>query len=127
MGVWPAIFADAWWVSLDIARMERGVVEGWCEEQRQSVGAADQFFLNRRHRDGCTSRIGSGRNHTPGLRDRVDLAFGARRRAERCSIIEVAAPVPFPVPALTLKRFPQRGSVPPPIHDARLLATIVRD
>ena len=39
MRVLATILADAWWIALDIARLERGRVEGGREQLHQSVGA----------------------------------------------------------------------------------------
>src|SRR6185369_1051722 len=52
-------------------------------------------------------RLARGGQHRPALRDGVDLAFLVVRRAERCAVVEVSAPVPFAVPAVALDALAQ--------------------
>src|SRR5207244_10648268 len=58
---------------------------------------------------------GRGRRHAgedrPGLRERVDAALVARRRAERRAVVVVGAPVPCAVPAGLLERRGERRAV----------------
>src|SRR6185503_10464188 len=61
----------------------------------------------RRHRLlGVRARCGTG-DDGPRLRDRVDLALLARRRAERRAVVVVGTAIPGAVPAGAFERLPQ--------------------
>ena len=76
---WPPFSRNAGRIALDVAGIERRLVEGRREQQRQAVVAADRD-ARRRAAIACAARarIGRARDHGPGLRDRVDAAFVAR-------------------------------------------------
>src|SRR6185437_6022876 len=86
MGVLAAILANAGRIALDVAGIERRLVEGWREEQRQSVAPADELLIDRVHRAGLAGGVAGSRDDAPGLGDRVDPALAVGRRAERRSI-----------------------------------------
>ena len=54
------------------------------------------------HRLPSALRIAGAADDRPALRQRVDLAFRVDMRTERFAVIEVGAPIPFPIPALVL-------------------------
>ncbi len=104
VGVLAAVLAHAGQVALDVAGIERRVVERRREEQDQPVAAAHQELVDRRHGARRARRVGGARDHRPGLGDRVDPALVVRGRAERRAVVEVGAPVPVAVPGLALER-----------------------
>ena len=81
MRVLAAVLAHARRIALDVAGIVRRLVERRREQQRQSVVAADQMFVDRGHGARGARRIGRAGNHAPGLRDRIDAAFAVRGRA----------------------------------------------
>ena len=103
VGVLPAILAQTRRVGLDIARIVCGAVEGRREQLHQPVAAADQLRVDRRHRAqrALAGSRGAG-YHGPGLSDGVDAALIARDRSQRGAVVEIAAPVPIPVPGFAL-------------------------
>ncbi len=114
MGVLAAVFPDAGRIALDVAGIERRVIERRREQQRQPIVSADELLIHRRHRAGGARRVRGTRDHRPGLRDRIDPAFAAGSRSQRRAVIVIAAPVPAAIPGLPLDRGPQRGRVGPP-------------
>jgi hypothetical protein len=121
MRVLAAVFANAGRIALDIPGIERRVVERRREQQRQAGIALHQLRFHGGHGLHAASRVGGVRDDAPGLRDRVDPAFGARGRAQRRTVIEVAAPVPIAVPCLAFERIAQRRGVRQPARRARAL------
>src|SRR5207245_3459274 len=109
--VLAAILAHAGHVALDVARVVRGAVEGRREQADEPRALVHQLAL-----DGVDRLRGAlGRRHAgedrPGLRERVDPALVARRRAERRAVVVVGAPVPRAVPAGLLERRRERRTV----------------
>src|ERR1700720_4633840 len=104
MGVLTAVFPNARHITLDVAWVLWCVVKWWCEKENQSLGTADKFIFNSTHGARRTAPFSGPAHDSPGLRDRVDLAFRVFRRAERCAIIEVRAAIPFPVPTVAFER-----------------------
>ena len=102
--VLAAVLADARRIALDIAGVERRVLERRREQQREAGLALDQRRLDGSHGFYRARGLGGLRDHAPGLRDRIDAALGARRGSERRAVIEIAAPVPVPVPSVALER-----------------------
>ena len=103
--VLAAVLADAGRIALDVARVERRAVEGRREEQRP-VRRRGGRGARRPPPSRARARAGSAAPEItrPRLRDRVDPALVARRRAERRAVVEVAAPVPVAVPGVALER-----------------------
>ena len=86
---WPPFSRMPGRIALDVAGIARRPVEGRREQQRQAVVAPDQLLVDATPSP-CAARAGSAApgEHGPGLRDRVDPAFVARRRAERRAVVE---------------------------------------
>ena len=122
MRVLTAVLANARRIALDVAGIERRLVEWRREQQRQSVLRTDQFALDRRHGARRALAVRGARNHRPRLRDRIDPAFVARRRAERRAVVEPAAPIPVAVPGLALERVSEGGGVRSPSRAAARLS-----
>ena len=104
MGVLAAVLAYPGRITLDVTRIQRGLVKWRREQQRQAVVAPDQFPLDRAH---CFRRPIArrrARERRPGLRDRVDAALLACRRAQRLAVVEKGAPIPFSVPRFIFER-----------------------
>ena len=114
MRVLAAVLANARRIALDVAGIERRLVEWRREQQRQLILRPDQLAFDRRHGAGRALGIGRARDHRPGLRDRIDPAFVARRRAERRAVVEPGAPIPVAIPGLALERGLQRAGVRSP-------------
>ena len=108
--VLPAVFPDARRIALDVAGLLRRLVERRAEEQQRLRPAHDERRADRIHRAfGEPLRHRAGQ-HRPRLRNRVDGALVVLRRAQRASIVVVAAPVPFAVPReFELRRQAARG------------------
>src|SRR5438093_10879448 len=86
-------------ISFDVPGILRRLVEWWIEQWQDLCAPRDKSGANGIHRAfGEPLRNGS-REHSPRLRDRIDLALVVLCRAERGPIVEVAAPVPFAVPS----------------------------
>src|SRR4029079_1728638 len=111
MCILASILPNTWRITLNIAGIERRLVERRGEEDRQSVLRTDQFALDCRHGSGdALARPGPG-NHRPRLRDRIDPALFARRRAKRRTVIEPAPQIPISVPRLTRERLCESGGL----------------
>ncbi len=109
MRVLAAVLPDARRIALDITGIDRRTIERRCEQQGQAIVAADQLRFQRVHCLSGAHRVRRARQHAPRLRDRVDRAFGVAGRAERRTVVEVAAPIPCAVPSRIGKRIAQRG------------------
>ena len=113
MGILPAVFPHPGNVALDVAGIQVRFVERRVQKLDQAVLPANKELVHRFH---CRARAfgipGAGQNR-PALRDRVDLAFGIARRAERRAVVEVSAPVPFAVPAVLFDIAAQAERLPP--------------
>src|SRR5207247_4704235 len=112
--------------SLVVAWIDRHTDKGRLEEQRQTVVRVNDLLVHGAHGTQGASRIRRPGEYAPRLRDRVDPAFVARVRAERRSIVVIAAPVPFAVPTVSLKRSLQPSRVRAPLRGARLFTTSAR-
>ena len=108
VGVLAAVFANAGRVALDVARFERGLVEWWREQERQSVAAVHELAVEGRHRLDRARRIAGARDGRPGLRDGVDTAFLARCGTERRAVVVIASAIPVAVPAFAIDRTAER-------------------
>src|SRR5439155_11092819 len=126
MGVLAAVFPDAGRIALDVSGIERRAIKRRREEQRQTVVRVNELLVHGGHGTQGASRIRRPGEYAPRLRDRVDPAFVARVRAERRSIVVIAAPVPFAVPTVSLKRSLQPSRVRAPLRGARLFTTSAR-
>src|SRR4029079_7390462 len=104
MSILASILPNAWRITLNVAGIERRLVERRGEEESQSVLRTDQFALDRRHGSGDALAVPGPGNHRPSLRDRIDPALFACRRAKRRTVVEPAAQIPVSVPRLTRKR-----------------------
>src|SRR6185295_12036777 len=126
VGILPAILANAGRISLDVAWIMLRPVERRGEQQCQAVIAADQLALDRRHRPSGALGIRDTRHDGPGLGDRIDPAFVARRGADRRAIVEPSPPIPAAVPGLALERLSERRSLVAPLLRARHFAAGLR-
>ena len=63
--------------------------------------------FDRLHRLARPRRIARAADDRPALRQRIDLAFRIRLRAERFAIVEIGAPIPLAVPGVFLDVFLQ--------------------
>ena len=108
---WPPFSRMPGGIALDVAGIERRLVERRREQQHQPVVAAHQIFVDRRHGARGAGRVGGAGDHAPGLRDRIDAAFAVRGRAERRAVVEIGAAIPVAVPAVALQRLLQRRRV----------------
>src|ERR1019366_7501609 len=104
MRVLAAIFADTWWVAFDVAGIVRCLIEWRREQQRQLFVGPDQFALDRRHGLGRARAVARPRDQSPGLRDRIDPAFGVGCRPKWGAVVEPGAAVPVAIPGLLLER-----------------------
>ena len=104
MGVLPAVFTHSGQIALDVAGIPACFVKRWREQQYEIVAGSNQIGVDSVHRAPCSGWIGRARQDAPALRDRVDTALGIARRPQRCSIIEVRAPIPGAVPCVGLRR-----------------------
>ena len=84
MGVLAAVLADAGRIALDVAGIERRLVERRREQQRQAVIRGGPAALDGRHRACGARRDRPPRRSRPGLRDRVDPAFVVRASRAAC-------------------------------------------
>ncbi len=123
MAVLPAILAQARRIALDVAGIERRLVEGRREQERQAVVATDEMLFQGSHRHRGAHGIGRARQHRPGLGNGIDPAFLVRLRTEPGSIIEGRAAIPFAVPRFALERLPHRGGMVAPASGAVSVAT----
>src|SRR5271166_237364 len=123
MCILAAVLADAGRVALDVARIERRLVEWRRKQQRHLILRPNQLAFERRHGARRAYRAGRTRDHRPGLRDRIDAALVIRRRPERRAVIEPGAPVPVAVPRLALQRGLQRAGVGSPCRRAGRVLT----
>src|SRR5258708_24887224 len=126
MGILAAVFTDAWWISLYVSGIVRCPIEGWGEEQDETFFSAHQLLIHSRHGARAAPGIGGAGEHAPGLSDRVNAAFAALGRSERCAVVEISAPIPAAVPSVALKRGLHTNSMLPPIRCARRLAPVHR-
>src|ERR1700744_6650370 len=101
MGVLAAVLANARRIALDVAGIERSLVERRGKQQRQLVLRPDQSALHRRHGPHRTRWLGGAGDRCPGLRNRVDSALVIGCRAERRAIVEPGAAVPNAIPSLS--------------------------
>src|SRR5688572_7737716 len=126
MRILAAILADTGRISLYIAWIVRGPVEGWSKKQRQTVIFLYQFARDRRHGPLCAFGPGDARDYRPGLGDRIDPAFVARRGADRGAVVEPGPPVPIAVPGFALERLLKRRGMIAPFRRARGVAPRLR-
>src|SRR6266404_6100693 len=103
MCVLAAILADTGRITLDVTGIEGGLVKWRGEQQRQLIATVHQLAVEGRHRPGCARRIAGARDGRPGLGNRINAAFLARRGAERRAVIVVTAAIPVAVPALAIE------------------------
>src|SRR5205814_10703830 len=122
MGILAAVFADAWGISFYVSGIVRGPIEGWGEEQDEAFFSAHQLLIHSRHGAHTAPGIGGAGEHAPGLSDRVNAAFAALGRSERCTVVEISAPIPAAVPPDPLQRSQQTDSMPPPRRSAARFA-----
>ena len=123
MGVLAAILANARRIALDVTGIERRLVERRREQQHETIAAMHELAVERCHRLDRARRIAGPRQCRPGLRDGIDPALLARRRAERRAVIVVAAPIPLAIPGRGIERDAQGvGMGLPGPHPGRLLA-----
>jgi hypothetical protein len=117
VGVLPAVFPHAGHVAADVAGIESGGVEGRVEQldepasRRTSVRPPPAW--RGAHAPDCVSLPVAAGQHRPALRDRVDLAFGVRGRAQRRAVVEIGAAIPGAVPAVLFDALAQSAPARP--------------
>src|SRR5258708_3667337 len=104
MGVLPAVFPDARQITSYVAGVMLRIFERRGEEENQPLEAAHQAMIHSGHGARRPARFGRTTYDSPGLRDRVDLAFRVFSGAQRGPIIKVSAAIPFTVPAIAFQR-----------------------
>jgi hypothetical protein len=122
-----SVLADNGRGSLDVSGIERGLIERRREEEDESIITPDEVSIHRRHGLGSARRIRGRRDHRPRLCDRIDAAFAACCRAERCAVIEVATPVPVAIPGVALLSISHGSGVLPPHRGAHRLTAAVSE
>src|SRR5580700_4301767 len=127
MRVLSAVFADARHVSSNVARIMRWVVKRRREEPDQALGAAYQLFVHGGHGASGTAGVGCATHDSPGLRDGINATFGIFGGAERSTVVEVGAAIPFAVPPCVLKRRLERAHVETPALPTFILAAHIRN
>ena len=116
--VLAAVLSHARDVAFDVAGIQVRLVERRIEELDQRIVAADQALVHRLHGHARALRRSPGPGeHRPALRDRIDLALGVARRAERRAVVEVGAAIPLAIPAVLLRC--SGAAEPPPPGSAR--------
>ena len=118
MGILATVLADAGWIALDIAGIERGLVERRRKQQRHLVLRPDQFALNRRHGPLCARRLASPGDHRPGLGNRINAALVIRGGTQRRAVVEPGTAVPIAIPGLALQCGLQRVGMRTPCRRA---------
>src|SRR5579862_4314583 len=68
--VLASVLPDTGRIALDISGVEGSLIERRSEQQHEAVFAANQVFVDRRHRGGSVSRICRACDYAPRLRDR---------------------------------------------------------
>ena len=124
--VLPAVLADARQISLDVAGILGGVVEGWGEQQHEPVAEAHEELVDGSHRLLRSCADACSRQHGPRLGDRIDPAFVVDGRAERGSVVEERPAIPVAVPSVALQSHFQCLHVCSPTVGARLFARALR-
>src|SRR6185312_4156512 len=109
VGVLAAVLAHAGQVALDVAGVERGLVERRIEQLHQAGVAVHQVAVQRGHRLALALGLTGAAEHRPALRDGVDAAFLVGVGTQRRTVVEVRAAVPGAVPGVLLQRGAQRG------------------
>src|SRR5579883_889608 len=84
------------------------------------------MLIHRTHGTFCTFRSPRTGDHAPGLRQRIDPAFGVALRAQRRSVIVIRAPIPLAVPGL-VQRATQLLGMRTPRNRALCLVACFRD
>src|SRR3954465_8668281 len=98
MGVLPAVFADTRKISLDVAGIMRGAIEGRPEQQNHLCLPPQELPSYRFHGLSRPPRLSPRRQDGPRLRQRIDLALLVLRGPEWCAVVEVGATIPSAVP-----------------------------
>ena len=109
--VLAAVLPHARHVAADVAGVQIRLVEGRIEQLDERVLAPHEPLVDRLHGRARAPRVARAGEHRPALRDRIDPAFGAARRAERRAVVEVGAAVPLAVPAVLLEALAQPGAL----------------
>src|SRR3972149_4095014 len=125
MGVRAAVLANARGIALDVAGSDSRMVEWRGEKDHESLVPPNQMLLDRGHCLCRAGRLRGARDHSPGLRDRIDPAFLARDGSERCAVVEIGAAIPVAVPRLRFQGNPERGRMLSPCDGTRLVATVL--
>jgi len=123
MRVLAAILSHARDVSLDVARIQIRLVEGWLQQLDQRLIPAHQMLIHRGHGQARALGIARPGQHRPALRNRIDPAFGVTRRPQRRAVVEVGAAVPCAVPAMLFELLAQPGRLLlTPIGEGQVIA-----
>src|ERR1019366_10161750 len=100
VGVLATVFADSRWVPLEVAGVERGLVECRGENEMDAELATHELLFHRCHRLPLAVGARQTGHHAPGLGDRINATFVVGRRAEGCAVVEIRATIPLTVPAV---------------------------
>lgn len=92
-------FPNARQITLDISRLQVGIVKGRCEQSDDAVFPVDELREHGVHRL-VRALLRRARDHSPALGDTVNAARIASGAAQRCPVVHIGSPVPCAVPAL---------------------------
>ena len=108
--VLPAVLADSRRVPLDVAGVERRLVEGRGEEEDEPVAAPHEVLVHGRHRASRAGRVRRRPRSRPRTARSSRSGTPRRGRSERRPVVEEGAPIPVAVPASRLDRGFQRST-----------------
>ena len=100
VGVLAAVLAHPRHVALDVAGVERRLVERWREQLDHARVSPHQLHADGIHGALCPSQRRGAGEHGPALRDRIDPAFLGLGGAQRRAVVEVGAAIPVTIPGL---------------------------
>jgi len=98
VGVLTAVLANSWNIAFDVPGVMRHAIEGRCQQQNYLRVASHQVGPHGFHRARRASRVRALGENRPRLRQRVDSALFALRRAKRCPVVEIRSTIPVAVP-----------------------------
>ena len=98
MGILPAVFANPWYVALDVPGIQGRSIERGRQQQHNLRVTPHEMGPHGFHRASGPPSVGLVREDGPRLRQRVDTALLVLRRSERGAVVEIRASVPVAVP-----------------------------
>ena len=122
--VLAAILAHPRQIALDVARVVRCPIEWRCQQSDQAGWLVDEVVLHRIQGLHGARRRRHTRHHRPRLRDGIDPALIARRRANRRAIVVVGAAIPLTIPPGGIERGVECAHSRLIALDARQIATL---